>query len=399
MACVLLLLWLGRFGGMTLVRKRPATARPVHAMINADLVRAAAQLILLAILATNVTASAPAAISALGLSSFVYGFAAAFFVPARFSAISTLGAPSEYQRINSTLSIVGDLSAILGPVLGSLAVVWLGFQNVLLIDGVSFLVAATILVPLRATRTESASTPADDDDTPTPRTGTMPAWFTPGLATWGVLALTIGIIGVAGPTQVMSRFDVTGWTITATALGVGSLLASTSTLLGAFDVVRWRTLHVCALALAATEVAAFVAAPNVWILAAIGATGSMAVTVSGIRWDTMGQSLRTDHLVNEFATRDQLVAHHSLPVVVHRGPALPFRRCRMPVDRLRGDLVVLPRGAYFHRRSDLSTTLPTATPPSLPANVMHDGIPFYGLVTGCAAATSDGLLSPLDSAT
>ena len=314
MACVLLLLWLGRFGGMTLVRKRPATARPVHAMINADLVRAAAQLILLAILATNVTASAPAAISALGLSSFVYGFAAAFFVPARFSAISTLGAPSEYQRINSTLSIVGDLSAILGPVLGSLAVVWLGFQNVLLIDGVSFLVAATILVPLRATRTESASTPADDDDTPTPRTGTMPAWFTPGLATWGVLALTIGIIGVAGPTQVMSRFDVTGWTITATALGVGSLLASTSTLLGAFDVVRWRTLHVCALALAATEVAAFVAAPNVWILAAIGATGSMAVTVSGIRWDTMGQSLRTDHLVNEFATRDQLVNTTAIPL-------------------------------------------------------------------------------------
>ncbi|WP_116114824.1 MFS transporter [Austwickia chelonae] len=314
MASVLFLLWSGRFMGVTLTRRMRPSEHPVRTMMIADLTRALAQLGLLAALAFTTISGSFQTVAAMSISSFIYGLAAAFFAPARFISLSKLSSGGRLNQVNSILSMVGDVSAILGPIIGSLAVVWLGFDRVLLLDGISFLIAFVLLLPLKSLRVVN-----DQDDSPeetvTPGHQTrMPQWFMSGLVAWGVLTVTIGVLGVAGPTEALSKFGVTGWATVSVFLGVGSLLASTTTLLGISGSTKWRVLLVVTASLMALQVVAFIAAPNVWILVVAGLAGSMAVTLSGIRWDTMGQSLRTPWSVHEFATLDQLVTTTAIPL-------------------------------------------------------------------------------------
>ncbi len=317
---VLLSLWIGRFAGMFIVRRSKPSANPVRVMIASDIVRFAAQIGLLIWLLLRATHGdvGPVTISAFAISAGVYGIATAFFQPARFTSIPLIVPPEHLGHANSWLSILGDSLAIAGPLAGSMILLSNGFKAVLLIDSISFLIGIALLMGIKITRTDpTIATMLHDDQEPTDTVAddvALPGWVNIGLITWLFTSLTIGLLGVAGPTFVIDRNSALVWAVTAACMAIGSLVGSSASLL--FDSVkstRWEYLQLmCCLGLAAEVLCfLFVSIPVVvWIS---GFVGSALVTVSGIRWDTLGQSVGSDAQIHAFAVRDQIVNTIGIP--------------------------------------------------------------------------------------
>ncbi|WP_165242707.1 MFS transporter [Corynebacterium lizhenjunii] len=335
---VLIALWAGRFVSSLVVRKLPAPSRPVPWMLGSDMVRALAQWGLVAWVSI-----AGDSIAAFAVSSCVYGCAASFFAPARFALLSQLFSDSQRTRVNGTLSMLGDVLFIAGPMIGTAAVLTLGFHTVLLIDGASFVVAMLVVLPFLKVRRAPAepadapassadvapapsanapSTPAADAFAPTNSPSTpaaascvqLPSWVHIGLGTWLVAALVNGFLGSAGPTWIMNTFDEKTWGFMATALAAGSLLGSAATIVRALDAVRFSTLQFLMLLFLAGQVLALAFSPVFVLIAIVGAVASLFMTAAGISWDTLGQSLGSDALVHQFATKDQLVFTAGTPL-------------------------------------------------------------------------------------
>lgn len=130
---VLIALWSGRFISSVVVRKLSPPNRPVGWMLSSDFVRLLAQWGLVAWVLVQGDS-----IASFAVSSFVYGCASSFFTPARFGLLALLFTDSQRTRVNGTLSILGDVLYIAGPLIGTAAVITLGFRAVLLIDGATF---------------------------------------------------------------------------------------------------------------------------------------------------------------------------------------------------------------------------------------------------------------------
>ncbi|VEH81651.1 H+ Antiporter protein [Corynebacterium kutscheri] len=337
---VLIALWVGRFVSSLVVRKLPPPTRPVTWMLGSDLVRMLAQWVLVAWLVAYGDS-----ISAFAVSSCVYGCASSFFAPARFGLMSQLFTDAQRTRVNSALSMLGDVLFIAGPLIGTAAVLMLGFRTVLLIDGATFFVAMLFVLPFLSVR----RTPAADDaemlasdtvfnaetvstaEVTTPSTAestsqairppdtkkapvVLPRWVHMGLGTWLVAALVNGFLGSAGPTWIMNSFDEKTWGFMATGLTVGSLLGSAATILKALDRVRFSTLQFFMLLLLTGQVLALAFSPVFALIVILGASASLLMTAAGIAWDSLGQSLGNDELVHQFATKDQLVFTAGTPL-------------------------------------------------------------------------------------
>lgn len=336
---VLIALWAGRFLSSLVVRKLPPPQRPVSWILASDVVRMLAQWLLVVWIITE-----GESITAFAVSSFVYGCAASFFGPGRFGLLSLLFSDAQRTRVNGTLSMLQDVLFIAGPMIGTAAMLTLGFKTVLILDGATFLIAMTFVLPfLSVCRNASSgveqpaqvaqetsvaasdsgqeqasvdSGTADQSSTggatvsEMQRGVSLPQWIQIGLATWLVGAIANGFLGSAGPTWIMNTFDEKAWGFMATALAVGSLLGSAATILKVLDRVRFSTLQMLMLLmllLLAGQVLALAFSPVFVIIAVVGASASMLMTSAGIAWDSLGQSLGSDDLVHQFATKDQLV--------------------------------------------------------------------------------------------
>lgn len=322
LTAVLIALWAGRFLSSLVVRKLPPPHRPVTWMLGSDVVRMLAQWGLVAWVVARGDS-----IAAFALSSCVYGCTSSFFGPARFSLLSQLFSDEQRTRVNGTLSMLGDVLFIAGPLIGTAAVLTLGFTTVLLIDGATFLVAMLFVLPFLSVRSEpagesthsaAAEPEPDSADSSSPNkplaSPTLPSWARVGLGTWLVAAVVNGFLGSAGPTWIMNTFDEKSWGFMATALAVGSLIGSAATILKALDRVRFSTLQILMLILLAGQILALAFSSVFVLIAVVGAAASLLMTAAGIAWDSLGQSLGDDGLVHQFATKDQLVFTAGTPL-------------------------------------------------------------------------------------
>ncbi|MCF6793114.1 MFS transporter [Corynebacterium sp. MC-07] len=279
----------------------------------------------------------------------MYGCASSFFTPARFGLLALLFTDSQRTRVNGTVSILGDVLYIAGPLIGTAAVITLGFRTVLLIDGATFLIAMLFVLPFFKVRRNSATddapgtheaeeaTPASDADpanhandadsantdaasaqtkvnSAKKPTAVLPRWVQVGLGTWLVASLVNGFLGSAGPTWIMNSFDEKTWGFMATALAIGSLLGSAATILRKLDRVRFTTLQFLMLLFLAGQLLALTFSPVFIVIALVGAVASLLMTSAGVSWDSLGQSLGKDELVHQFATKDQLVFTAGTPL-------------------------------------------------------------------------------------
>lgn len=333
---VLIALWAGRFLSSLIVRKLPPPQRPVSWILASDVVRMLAQWLLVLWIITE-----GESITAFAVSSFVYGCAASFFGPGRFGLLSLLFSDAQRTRVNGTLSMLQDVLFIAGPMIGTAVMLTLGFKTVLILDGATFLIAMTFVLPFLSvcrnvsSGVEQPAQVAQENSVAASDSGqeqgsvdsgtadqistggatasemqrgvSLPQWIQIGLGTWLVGAIANGFLGSAGPTWIMNTFDEKTWGFMATGLAVGSLLGSAATILKVLDRVRFSTLQMLMLLLLAGQVLTLAFSPLFAIIAVVGASASMLMASAGIAWDSLGQSLGSDDLVHQFATKDQLV--------------------------------------------------------------------------------------------
>ena len=313
MACVLIALWIGRFLGILVYNRMGFKFQSLLMMIYSSLLMCFAQggLLLWLYRFENT-------ISAMCVSAFCYGLAIAFFKPEQFVAIPLLVSEATRLEANSVLSIIGDVYALVGPLLGASLVIGFGFKSVLIFDVFTFLIAIVLLNVL------CSSKKLADKDGPENSTRrehgfhvdelkNLPLWTYLGMLSWFFCSLAIGSMGAAGPTLVMARHSASAWAIVATATATGSLLGSAVSLLGLARKLLWPWLHVsCGLGLG-FELFVLTLPVPVWILCLAGFAGSLCVTASAIRWDTIGQSGFTGERLHGFASLNQFVNTAGIP--------------------------------------------------------------------------------------
>jgi MFS family permease len=122
-------------------------------MIVANLLSAAALLPLLLVRSS-------ADLWLLYLASFVQAAVALFFTPAQSALVPHLVADDDLLHANALNALSWELTRLVAPPLGGLAMVWLGFGSVLAIDAVSFLISAGLIALIAAPREPALASPA-----------------------------------------------------------------------------------------------------------------------------------------------------------------------------------------------------------------------------------------------
>lgn len=197
MASVLAALWVGRFVGLLVYKRAGFQFHAFTIMIAAALVMSLAQTSLFVWISFSANS-----ILAMALSAFVYGLAAAFYFPSMFVAIPMVTTKSNRTQANSVLSMIGDIYAIIGPLLGVSLVLIFGFKLVLVFDAVTLLLAAFLISMLYAAHRTAVANSADTaavstKSTEVAGTETLPFWTYLGFLSWFFCAVAIGLIGAA----------------------------------------------------------------------------------------------------------------------------------------------------------------------------------------------------------
>ena len=308
LSAVLIALWLGRFLSSVWVSKVPAPRFPARWMVASDGVRLASQWLLVLWLLSVGTAPVVAFV----VSAFCYGLATSFFAPARFSLLSALFAEDERAKINGLLSMLEDVLFVVGPLLGTLLTLQLGFITVLIIDGATFLAGILVVLVLWSVSASSSDEQLGEQER-AEGSLRLPSWVHRGMATWWVAMFATGFLGAAAPTLVMNTFGEASWGWVAAGASAGALLGSAAAMANLAGKIPWHRLQAVAVCCVAANITALMAAPWLGLVIAAALIAGLAITAAGVAWDVLGQSLPTPGLVHLFATRDQLMATMGVP--------------------------------------------------------------------------------------
>ncbi|MFJ9810762.1 MFS transporter [Streptomyces sp. NPDC101158] len=330
---VLLSLWAARFFLVATGGRLADRHDRVKMMIAADLLRLTAQ----GVLAVVVISPLPLHTWHLCLSAAVYGAGTALYNPAQIGLTPELVAEDRLQRANGMLSLVADVSFLLGPVLAGVLMSTVGFSWVLWLDVASFVVNLVCLARLTRLHVPArrAAVPADTaaDGASGPGPATRPEdtdtrfragfavmarypWFSFGMALWFVVSLGIGLTAVAGPVVAVESLGGAGaWSILATCLAVGSLLGS----LAVMSTTKQHPWKAAAVVVTLGAVVQFLALtlreelPTA-VIGASFALCALTTAACGIVWDTAYQSEIPERYLSRLGSVDNFVNAAGVPV-------------------------------------------------------------------------------------
>jgi len=262
-------------------------------------------------------------------SASLYGIGTGFYIPAQIGLVPSLVPHARLRDANSMLSIATDVTLLAGPALSGLAMAKLGFQWILVIDCISFVVNGVCLGLLMLTRRTWRRAPDPTQQIAHNIASEVPAsflaslrllrsfpWFSQGLMFWFVLSFGIGVVAVAGPViSVRSLGGVLGWALLSTCLAVGSLLGSL-VVASARRSIPWRiAVIVAAIAFSAQLLALLLG--GTLILPVIGiafVAGSGAVAIGGIIWTTEYQHAIPESVLSRLGSVESFVNSVGIPV-------------------------------------------------------------------------------------
>ncbi|MCX4539306.1 MFS transporter [Streptomyces sp. NBC_01565] len=331
---VLLSLWGTRFLLVATGGRLADQYDRVKVMIGADLLRLLAQ----GTLAVIVVSPLPLHTWHLCLSAAVYGAGTALYNPAQIGLTPELVPEDKLQWANSLLSLLADVSFLLGPVLAGVLMSTAGFSWVLWLDVASFAVNLGCLIRLTRLYTPARHRVA-------PRTegepGTLPAesdagaadantdtrfragfaimarypWFSFGMALWFVVSLSIGLAAVAGPVIAVESLGGTGaWSLLATCLAAGSLVGSLAVM--TMKQHPWKAASVVVTIGVVLQLAALTLRDELptAVVGAAFALASLTIAACGIVWDTTYQSEIPERFLSRLGSVDSFVNAAGVPV-------------------------------------------------------------------------------------
>jgi len=349
-------------------------------MLASDVVRALSQGVTAALLLTG-----NAEVWMLAVLAFVYGTAAAVFMPALMGLIPQTVSHARLQEANGLLALTRSTASVAGPALAGVLVVSAGSGEAIAVDAATFVVSALCLARMRLGAEPGAASPGGD---------AVPAGHEPFLAglrrgwyevrsrrwlTWGLFAMStyhvfvLPSVFVLGPALAAKQLDgASSWAAIVAAFGIGGVLGNVL----ALRLPLRRPVFTAALALvgASTQAAIIGCGLGTVGIAALELLAGISVALFFTLWDLSIQEQIPAHAVSRVSAYDFSVSMGLMPLgMAMAGPiadalGLQATLLGMSAVGLAGALAWLAQPSVRRLRRPPATAPPSVVPTPAPGS-------------------------------
>jgi MFS family permease len=286
-------------------------------MLASDVLRAASQAATALLLLTGT-----AEVWMLAVLAFVYGTAAAFFMPALMGLIPQTVDRAHLQEANGLLALTRSVASVGGPAVAGVIVVAAGSGEAIAVDAATFAVSALCLARMRPSA-EPAATIAAGRVEPEPfLVGLRAGWNEVRSRTWlmwGLIAMSVyhvfvlPAVFVLGPTLAARQLDgASSWAAIVACFGIGGVLGNVV----AMRIPLRRPVLIAALALvgASTQAAIIGSGLGTVGIAALELLAGVCVALFFTLWDLSIQEQIPRHAVSRVSAYDFSVSMGLMPL-------------------------------------------------------------------------------------
>ena len=280
-------------------------------MLASDIVRAVSQTATAVLLLTGT-----AEVWMLAVLAFVYGTAAALFMPALIGLIPQTVRPARLQEANALLSLTRSIASVAGPAVAGVLVVAAGSGEAIAVDAATFAFSALCLARMRIS--EEAPAAEHEPFLAGLRGGwnevRSRAWLR-----WGLIAMSIyhvfvlPAVFVLGPALSEDRLDgASSWAAIVACFGIGGVLGNVV----AMRIPLRRPVFIAALALvgASTQAAIIGSGLGTVGIAALELLAGVCVALFFTLWDLSIQEQIPSHIVSRVSAYDFSVSMGLMPL-------------------------------------------------------------------------------------
>lgn len=283
-------------------------------MLTSDIVRALSQSVTAALLLTGT-----AEVWMLAVLAFVYGTAAAVFMPALMGLIPQTVSPARLQEANGLLALTRSTASVAGPALAGVLVVSAGSGEAIAVDAATFVVSALCLARMRLGDEPAATASAGHEPF---LDGLRRGWHevrTRAWLTWGLIAMctyhvfVLPSVFVLGPALADKQLDgASSWAAIVACFGIGGVLGNVV----ALRLPLRRPVFTAALALvgACTQAAIIGSGLGTAGIAALELLAGICVALFFTLWDLSIQEQIPAHAVSRVSAYDFSVSMGLMPL-------------------------------------------------------------------------------------
>jgi MFS family permease len=284
-------------------------------MLASDVIRAASQTATALLLLTGT-----AEVWMLAVLAFVYGTAAAVFMPALIGLIPQTVSQARLQEANGLLALTRSIASVAGPALAGVLVVAAGSGEAIAVDAATFAVSALCLARMGPS-VELA--PVAESAQPEPfLAGLRGGWNevrSRTWLTWGLIAMSVyhvfvlPAVFVLGPALADRELDgASSWAAIVACFGIGGVLGNVV----ALRIPLRRPVFIAALALvgASTQAAIIGCGLGTVGIAALELLAGICVALFFTLWDLSIQEQIPRHLVSRVSAYDFSVSMGLMPL-------------------------------------------------------------------------------------
>jgi MFS family permease len=278
-------------------------------MLSVDLVRGAMAATVAVLLLTG-----NAKLWNFAVIAIVDALGKAFFRPASSGLVAETVQPAKLQQANALLSLSSNSSAVLGPALAGVIVLFSSAGLAYAIDAASFALSALMLLQLPIPkRVSKPKTSFGHDLAQGWREVAVRPWFWQNLITHGLWNFGFSMLFVVGPVLAVQQLGgVASWAAISTGIAVGSVLGS----LVALRVRTRRPLVTgnLALVLGATPFVMLALKAPIWAVVAGAVIATVGLAVLGALWNSTLQQLIPTEALSRVTAYDWVVSLSITPL-------------------------------------------------------------------------------------
>ena len=197
-------------------------------MLASDVVRAVSQTATALLLLTGT-----AEVWMLAVLAFVYGTAAAVFMPALIGLIPQTVSQARLQEANALLSLTRSVASVAGPALAGVLVVAAGSGEAIAFDAATFAVSALCLARMRPNAEPPLAAAAEPEPFLAGLRGGWNEVRSRAWLRWGLIAMSVyhvfvlPAVFVLGPALAVSELDgASSWAAIVACFGIGGVLGN-----------------------------------------------------------------------------------------------------------------------------------------------------------------------------
>jgi MFS family permease len=284
-------------------------------MLASDVLRTISQALVAVLLLTG-----SAEVWMLAVLSFVYGTAAAVFMPALIGLIPQTVGAARLQEANALIALTRSIATVAGPALAGVIVAASGPGEAIAVDAATFAVSAACLARLRPVSAQAV--PDAQQDTETFLAGLRTGWHevrSRAWLSWGLGAMSayhvfvLPSVFVLGPALAKDQLDgASSWAAIVTCFGIGGIAGN----LVALRLPLRRSVVVAAAALVGACTQAIIIGSGLGTvgIAALELLAGVCVALFFTLWDLSIQEQIPAHAVSRVSAYDFSVSLGLMPL-------------------------------------------------------------------------------------